>query len=144
FKVIARKVGDRQFVHTHLQLGDLGGDFRLETKAVGFKLHILNDLRPEELITGLHIGEIEAGEKITEHREESVHHIMESPVYLRIRLLKPRSINHIGPLIEQGLQELGYVMNVVFKVSILDSNNLTSRCFDSTAQRRALALIYVL
>src|SRR5690606_31588940 len=107
-------------------------------------LHILNDLRPEELITGLHIGEIEAGEKITEHREESVHHIMESPVYLRIRLLKPRSINHIGPLIEQGLQELGYVMNVVFKVSILDSNNLTSRCFDSTAQRRALALIYVL
>jgi len=54
----ASMVGDSHFVDTDALLGELGGDLRLESKAVFLDRDGLNDFPPHGLVAGLHIREI--------------------------------------------------------------------------------------
>ena len=50
----------------------LCGDLRFEAKTIFFDGDGLNDLAPECLVTGLHIGEVEIGEHVRKQREQTI------------------------------------------------------------------------
>ena len=67
-------VGDSDFVDADTLLGELGGDLRLESKAIFLDRDGLNDFPPHGLVACLHIREIQIGEHIGHEREEAVAH----------------------------------------------------------------------
>src|SRR5437588_411621 len=52
--------------------GDLGGDLRLEAEAVRLEVDALEHLTPEDLVTGLHIGQVQVSEHVRHKGEELI------------------------------------------------------------------------
>src|SRR5258708_33582599 len=57
--ICAAIIGNADFVENEPLLGELGGDFRLETEAIFLDRDRLDDVAPEYLVTGLHVRQIE-------------------------------------------------------------------------------------
>src|SRR6185503_9620261 len=55
FFVCASVVADGNFVDAVAALEDLGGDLRLDAKAVGLEIEAVEDLAPHHLVAGLHV-----------------------------------------------------------------------------------------
>ena len=79
-------VGDSDLIHAPLPFCHPSGKLRFDAEASRFQamLERISDLFRECLITGFHIGKIEAGKKIREESEEFIRQIMycvEHPVW---------------------------------------------------------------
>lgn len=97
-------VGDGDFVDADALLGELGGDLRLEAKAVFLDWDGLNNFPPHGLVAGLHISEIQVGEHVGHEREEAIAHgvpKVEHPVLLRAN--ETRTKNRIGFSTQNGV-----------------------------------------
>jgi hypothetical protein len=70
--VLAAVVRDRQLVDPQLALADLCGDLRLDREIVLAKDERAEDVRAEDLVAGLHIGERGVEEHVREKGEEAV------------------------------------------------------------------------
>ena len=62
--VVAARVGDGNLVDPASQLGQLHGDLGLKPEARRLKLDLPEDLAPDDLVAGLHIGQVEVGENV--------------------------------------------------------------------------------
>jgi len=72
FLVGAAVVADRDFVDSGLPLGELNGDLGLEAEAVGPDGNALQQGRPEGLVAGLHVGEVQVGHDVAHGRQNPV------------------------------------------------------------------------
>src|SRR5262245_55478027 len=70
--VRAARVRDADFVDTAVESRDLCGDFRLEAKPILLDADALDDLAAEDLVTGLHVGEVQVREGIRHERQEPI------------------------------------------------------------------------
>src|SRR5262245_54782547 len=66
------RVRDADFVDATVEARDLRGNFRLEAKPIFLDADALNDLASEDLVTGLHVGEVQVREGIRHERQESI------------------------------------------------------------------------
>src|ERR1022692_2725116 len=67
-------IADADFVDAQLPFGDLHRDFRLETEALFLQRNRLNDLAAKSFVTGLHIAEVDVGERVGKQGEDPVAH----------------------------------------------------------------------
>src|ERR1700678_2497727 len=68
----AAVVRNADLVDTAARVRNIGGDFRLEAEAALFDGDRLDDLPPEHLVAGLHVGQVQVGEHVREQREQAV------------------------------------------------------------------------
>src|SRR5574337_313222 len=69
FFVGAAGVADGYFVDAPVAFGDFRGDLRLKAEAVRLQAHALQHFPPEDLVTSLHVGELQICADIGEQRE---------------------------------------------------------------------------
>ena len=55
---------DRHLIDTRVHVSNLGGDLRLESKAIFLDGDRLDDLAPENLEAGFHVRKVEVGEHV--------------------------------------------------------------------------------
>ena len=142
FRVGAAVIADADLVNLALQLGDFRRDFGFEPEAVFLNLNGLNDLPPEQLVTGFHVREIEVREHVGKRGQHAIPDpvpIVENPVRLAAR--KARTEHDIGLVLEHGFHQLGIFVRIVFQIRVLDDHGIAGGCGDASAERRALALI---
>jgi hypothetical protein len=60
----ASMLGDGDFVNSDSFSGQLGGDLRLEPKAVFLDRNGLKDLSFDRFVAGLHVGKVEIGKHV--------------------------------------------------------------------------------
>src|SRR5262245_32859931 len=112
--VRAPAVGDADLVNAPPAGGDLGGDLGLEPEAVLLDVDGLDDLAPEDLEAGLHVGEVQVGEHVRGQREEPVAEgVPEVEDTVRPSGLEPGAEDHVGLAVhERGQQQavLGWVV----------------------------------
>jgi len=115
-------VGNSYLIDPELPpLGDLRRDFGLETEPGLLDLDRLDDLSAERLEAGLHVGEIQVGEHVRQHREETVAEavpVIEHPMGLPAREAGPE--HHIRPARHDGFDHAGMLVRVVFEIGVLD------------------------
>jgi hypothetical protein len=140
-KIVSRKVPDRHLDYLEFEAGDLRGDLRLKTESIRFKLNVLDDISAEELVAGLHVGQIQPRTKITQGRKKSVHQIVERAVYLNHRRFESRSEDNISFTRHDGRYNRWNVIHRIFEIRVLNSNDIAGRELYSFANSRALPLI---
>lgn len=142
FLVRPPAVADAHLVHAAFQSGNLGGNLRLKAKAVFLDPDLLNDLAFENLVADLHIGQIEVGQCVGEEREGLVADRMPEVQHaMRLTPDEPRPEDHIGTAIQDGLDQSGILIGVVFKIGILNNDQIALARRKPRAQGRALALV---
>src|SRR5438105_12549033 len=67
-------IGDAYFEDSYSgpQLSDLRGNFGFEAEAVAFDLDAIEDALAEDFVADFHVGEVEVGEHVAEHRKHAV------------------------------------------------------------------------
>ena len=75
-RVGAAGIGDGNFVDSPASLRDLGGEFRLEAKAIGLEFDILQNFAAKNLVARLHVAELQVGENVGEQCKELVSGVM--------------------------------------------------------------------
>ena len=111
----ASVVRNGDFVDTDALLGELGGDLRLESKAIFLDRDGLNDFPPHSLVAGLHIRKIQVGEYVGHEREEAIAHgvpKVEHSVLLRTN--EPGTKNRIGFSTQNRMQQNWILRGIIF------------------------------
>ena len=108
-------------------------------------LRIGIDLRirePEHLVAGLHVGQRQVGRPVRQHRQEPVAQRMTEVEHATaIGGRKPRAVDDVGVVLEEGPHETRVVARVVLEIGVLEDDQVAGRLGDAAAHRRALALI---
>ncbi len=76
FLVTAPVVGDGDLIDPPPSLGDPYGEFRLDPKAFGLQFKTLKNFAPEDLVTGLHVSQVQVGKHIRKEGQQLVSHRM--------------------------------------------------------------------
>ena len=61
---------------------------------------------------------------------------------MRTAAQKARAVNHVGFALDQGLEQVGIVVGVVFQIGILNEDKISGCFLYAAAQGRALAHIF--
>ena len=94
--VATSSIADGHFVDPMTLSGKLGGDFRLEAKSILLDFNFLEQIFPEDLVTGFHVGELLPGHPVGRTREQPVAKPVPPGGILIGILQKPRSVDHLG------------------------------------------------
>src|SRR5262249_15607191 len=128
-------ITDAHFINAKAALGDLDSDFGLKTKTVFLNGDGLNDFAAEDFVAGLHIAEIEVGQRVGHEGQDHVpHRVPEVKYAMRSAAQKAGTVNDIGFALEQGLQKGGIFGGIVFQVGILNDDEVTRSFSDAAAQ----------
>src|SRR5262249_20478382 len=122
----------------------LGRDFGLEAEAIGLQGDALKDFAAKDLVTGLHIGELEIGEDIREQGEKFVGDVMPEVVDALGTAQKARAEDDVGATVDQRFEQLVVVARIVFEVGVLHQNDVARQFSEAAAQCGAFALIHLL
>jgi hypothetical protein len=142
FFVGAAVVGNGNFVDGDLELGDLGGDFRLEAEAVFLDGDFFEDVALEDLVAGLHISEVQVGEHVGHEGEELVAHgVPEVEHAVHAGTEEARAKDDIGLAEKDGREELRVLVGVVFEVGILDDDDVGMDMLEAGAKGGTFALV---
>src|SRR5580765_6815864 len=95
FRVGAARIGDRYFIDPQVSSGDFCSELRFESKTVRSKLHPLQYLASEHLVTGFHVRELQVREHVGEQRKKLVSGVVPKIVNPLRPSKKPRTINDI-------------------------------------------------
>ncbi len=137
-------VGDAHLIDAHL--GDaryLGRHFGLEPETVLLQLERLHHAGIEELVAGLHVGEVEVGEHVAQEGEELVaYRVPEEENTVRIAPHEPRTEHHIGIALDDGFQQVVVFPWVVFEVGILNDDVVACGQFNAFVQRGPFAHVH--
>ena len=104
-RVVAAAVGDRHLEDAAPQFGDLDGDLRLEAKPIRSQRDALEELGSEDLVAGLHVGEVQVRQDVRHQRQDPVRHRVPEQVYPSMTGDEPRSVNDVRIAGEQRRQE---------------------------------------
>ncbi len=77
----------------------------------------------KQLIAGLHVGQVQVGEHVRQESQKTITDSMpkeEDPVWTSAD--KPRSVNHIGEAVEDGLKQEVVFGWIVLQIGILDDD----------------------
>ena len=135
-------VADPHLIDGAAQPGDFGGDFGLKPKAVFLQGDLFQDFPAEDFITGLHVGDIDVGQHVREQREETVaDHVPEIDHAVRVGPHETRAKDDIGPAGQDGCEQAGILVGIVFEVGILHDDDVAGGGGEAGAERGALALV---
>src|SRR6267143_7012787 len=70
--IVTAMIGDRYLVDAATELGHLGCELRLESEPVRTEAQPPQQIRPKDLVAGLHVGEVQVGEHVGQCREETI------------------------------------------------------------------------
>jgi hypothetical protein len=142
FEVRAPVIRNTHFIDATPHLGNLGGDLRFKTETLLFDLKLLQDVATEDLVAGFHVSEVEVGEAIGNKSEQFVAEIVpEEKNTMRIATDEAGAVNDIGAFIQDGLDQFGIVIGIVFKVSILNDNDVPFSNGETSAERCTFSLV---
>src|SRR6059058_4387808 len=133
-------VGDRHLVDAAAQVRHLGGELGLEAEALRADGQALQDVGPENLVAGLHVGEVQVGAHVGEECEQLVADRVpehEHPARARVA----RAVDDVGVAVEDRLDEPRVLGGVVLQVGILDDRDVAAHVGDGGPHRGALALV---
>lgn len=135
-----RVIRNPHFVDAKPPIRDLRHDLRFESESILLDFDRLDHLTPEDLITSLHVREVEIREDVGQQGEESVAHRM------------PEIENPVGPAREEttaendirlagyeGLDQAQQIVWIVFEIRILNGHEFPRDLAKSRAQCRARA-----
>ena len=101
----AARVGDADLVDRAAELRDLGRDLRLEAEAVLFDRDALEHLAAEDLVAGLHVGQVQVREHVRERGEHAVADVVPEVEHaVGLAADEARAEHHVGALVEDGPQ----------------------------------------
>ncbi len=115
------------------------GQLGLDAEAVGDQRQRLHEVRPDHLVAGLHVGEVEVGEHVGEQRQEPVAHRVPEVQHPAGARLEARAVDGVGLVRPDGLQEGGILHRVVLQVGVLDHDHVPRGRLDPGPHRGALA-----
>jgi hypothetical protein len=144
FFVGSSVIGDAHFVDADLrEAGDLRGHFGFEAEAFLLEPDLLDEFGAEELVAGLHIGQVQVGEHVGEQRQETVPDgVPEKEDAVGLPAHETRAVDYVGKAVEDRLQQDVELLRVIFEVGILD-HDVIARCqFDPFVKRGALAHVH--
>ena len=110
FRITSSIIRNAHFVNADAfalgHLGEFGCHLRLESEAVLLEGDTFDDVGAEELVAGLHVGEVEVGKHVGEPCEEFVPFGMpEKGDAMGLATTIPRTINHIGETFYDRVEE---------------------------------------
>src|SRR5262249_20740618 len=141
FGICPAVVGNGYFIDPAIEPGHLHSNLLLEAKTVRTDLHLLQDLSPKHLVAHLHIRQIEIGHHVTQGREELIADKVPEIQYTMRATVEAIAKDHIGPLLEDRLQEAWIVLGIIFQVGILDKHNVACHVRQRGPNGSAFALI---
>lgn len=142
--VAAAVVADGDFVDDGAAAGEFGGDFDFEAEAFFLEVEGLDALAFEEFVADLHVGEVDVGHHVGEGGEEAVADVV--PVVddaVGAAAEEAGAVDDIGAAFEDGLEESGVVVGVVFEVGILDEDDIAGGFGEAGVEGGAFALVVV-
>ena len=134
--VVPARRGDGDLVEAAAELGQLDRHFGLEPEPPGFQADFLEHVPLEDLVAGLHVGQVEVGHHVAELGQDLVADVVpeeEDPVGPP---LEAGAVNDVRPAVENGRQELGVFSGVVLKVGVLDEDDVPRGPGKSPPERR--------
>jgi len=142
FLIRSAMVADADLVDDHVELRNFGGDLGFEAEAVLLDCDPLEHLAFEDLVAGLHVGEVEIGEHVGEQREEFVtHHVPEIDDAVCIAAGEAGAKDDVGLAALDRREQLRVFVGVVFEIGVLHDDHVAGRQGKTGAQRRAFALV---
>ncbi len=142
FELGPPEIADRHLEDPETALGDLGGDLGLERKVVRAQRKRLQELGAEDLVAGLHVGQVEIGEEVAHPGEEPVDSrmaVVQHPPAVGGE--KARAVDHIGAVLEKRPYEARIVPRVVLEIGVLEERQVAGRGGDAGAYGGAFALV---
>ena len=144
FPVRPAGVGDRHLVDARVHLRQLRGELRLHAESARPDRDALDDVRAEDLVAGLHVGEVQVRDHVREEGQELVRDVMPEIEDAARRAGEAGAVHDVGLALEDRGQELRVVARVVLEVRVLDQHDVSGRLGEAAPERGALALVGLL
>jgi hypothetical protein len=127
-----------------MDLRELGGELRLHAEPARPDGDALDDVRAEDLVAGLHVGEVQVRDHVRDERQELVRDVVPEVEDPPGRAGEAGAVHDVGPPLEDGGEELRIVPRVVLEIRVLHQHDVAGRLGEAAPERRALALVGVL
>ena len=135
-------VGDRDLVQPRSPLDQLRGQLRLQGEPVRRQRHRPEDVGPDQLGAGLHVGQVDVVQDVAQPGQklvaQCVPEVQDAPVTAR---QEPGAEDRIGYALEHRTQQRGVVGRVVLQVGVLDEGQIARHRLDGRSDRARLALV---
>jgi hypothetical protein len=117
---------------------DLGRDLGLKAKPILFEFNVLEYLTPEELVSCLHVGQVQIIDGIAQEREHEVSHGMPEEQHTAFSPAdESGAIDNVCVILQAWTDEDLIIARVVLQVRILDDDILAEGLADPPTQRSA-------
>ena len=117
-----------------LEPGYLGRHLGLEAEPVALQGDALDDLAAKELVADLHVGQIQVREHIGKECQALVGYQVPEVEHAVFLADEPRAEDDVGVSFDDGLKQLGVLFGLVFKVGVLDDDDIAGGMFEAGAQ----------
>lgn len=134
-------VRDRHLVHSASHPRDLRRHLGLEAEPVLAQIERLKDLSPDHLVARPHVGQVQVREEVREMRED----LVPERVFVEQDAMgfaeKPRSVDDVGAVTLDRIDQLAVLLRIVFEVGVLDDDDPPARELEPAADCGALAAV---
>ena len=144
FPVGPARVGDRHLEDPCAHLGELGGDLRLHAEPVRADGDALDDVGAEDLVAGLHVGEVHVRDHVGDERQQLVGDVVPEVEHAAGGARESRPVDHVRLAFKDRREEPRVVAWIVLEVRVLDQHDVAGRLGKAPAQSGALALVGLL
>ena len=100
FLIGAATVRYGHFIDHGPQSGNFGRELRLKTETVRFQVNLIEYMTPKDLVSYLHIGEVQVVQYIGKQGQEFITNIVPKKLHPVGSPQKPGAINNVGPSIQ--------------------------------------------
>src|SRR5260370_24094310 len=115
FLIGAAGVTNGNLKNARAALGELDGNFRLDSKALADKRHALQQCGSNHLVTGFHVGEIEVRDDIAQQGQETISKLMTEEKNTTVFTgQKSRAKNGVGLFVQENLDHFEEIQRMVF------------------------------
>src|SRR5262249_46497302 len=118
-------------------------DLGLKAKAVSLEFDRVEHLASKDLVTNLHVGEVQVGQHVAEKSQTDIRDVVPEVKDTMGTAMKPISKNNIGSSLEDRIEEIGIIARIVFKISILHQDDVAGCMFEAGAQGSAFSTVAV-
>jgi len=106
--IVTAGVGDGHLVDAAFLLGHFGRDLGLAAESFRLDFDSLRDFAAEDLVTRLHIGEVQVAEHVGKGGQKTVGHVMPEEEHAVRPAEKAAAVDDVGPAVQHGLEELKF------------------------------------